>query len=186
MLHARNSSGETSNPVNLKAITFRDIDRCPFPRQELCFFSVYMFADRGGLLPWNNSPPYVLGIAVRRFPQAPYDSAQHVHLLSRSDVPLQHVSRWGPGVTRCPLDDDTVVWHNSGLQGRYANSFRIGFNALEFMIDFAQSSTNHRVAEAHTRIIMNPAYGRVLSHLLIRAIEQYEQAHGQIAADQDV
>jgi hypothetical protein len=84
------------------------------------------------------------------------------------------------------LDDDTVVWQNSGLQGRYANSFRIGFNALEFMIDFAQSSTNHQVAEVHTRIIMNPAYSHVLLRLLTRSIEQYEQSHGQIAADQDL
>jgi hypothetical protein len=84
------------------------------------------------------------------------------------------------------LDEDTVVWQNSGLQGRYANAFRIGFNALEFMIDFAQSSTNHQVAEVHTRIIMNPAYGRVLLRLLNNSIEQYEQSHGRIAADQDV
>jgi hypothetical protein len=84
------------------------------------------------------------------------------------------------------LDDDTVVWKNSGLQGRYANSFRIGFNALEFMIDFAQSSTNHQVAEMHTRIIMNPAYARVLLRLLTGSIEQYEQAHGRIATDQDI
>jgi len=84
------------------------------------------------------------------------------------------------------LDDDTVIWQNSGLQGRYANSFRIGFNALEFMIDFAQSSTNHQVAEVHTRIIMNPAYARVLLRLLTSSIEQYEQSHGRIAADQDV
>ena len=54
------------------------------------------------------------------------------------------------------------------------------------MIDFAQSSTNHQVAEVHTRIIMNPAYGRVLLRLLTTSIELYEQAHGQIAADQDV
>ncbi len=79
-----------------------------------------------------------------------------------------------------------MVWQNCGLQGHYANSFRIGFNALEFMIDFAQSSTNHQVAEVHTRIIMNPAYGRVLLRLLTTSIELYEQAHGQIAADQDV
>jgi hypothetical protein len=79
-----------------------------------------------------------------------------------------------------------VVWQNTGLQGRYVNSFRIGFNALEFMIDFAQSSTNPQVAEVHTRIVMNPAYSRVLLRLLTTSIEQYEQTHGQIAADEDV
>jgi hypothetical protein len=84
------------------------------------------------------------------------------------------------------LDNDAVVWQNSGLQGRYANSFRVGFNALEFMIDFAQSSTNHQIAEVHTRIIMNPAYGRVLLRLLATSIDQFEQAHGPIAPDQDV
>ncbi len=84
------------------------------------------------------------------------------------------------------MDDDTVVWQNSGLQGCYSNSFRVGFNALEFMIDFAQSSTNHQVAEVHARIIMNPACGRVLLRLLAESIEQYEQAHGHIVPDQDV
>lgn len=84
------------------------------------------------------------------------------------------------------MDNDAVVWQNSGLQGRYANSFRVGFNALEFMIDFAQSSTNHQVAEVHTRIIMNPAYGRVLLRLLATSIEQFEQAHGPIASEQDL
>ena len=84
------------------------------------------------------------------------------------------------------MDNDAVVWQNSGLQGRYANSFRVGFNALEFMIDFAQSSANHQVAEVHTRIIMNPANGRVLLRLLATSIEQFEQTHGPIAPDQDV
>jgi hypothetical protein len=84
------------------------------------------------------------------------------------------------------LNDDTVVWQNSGLQGRYANSFRVGFNALEFMIDFAQSSTSHQIAEVHTRIIMNPAYSRVLLGLLVTSIAQFEQEHGHIADEQGV
>ena len=54
------------------------------------------------------------------------------------------------------------------------------------MIDFAQSSTNHQVAEVHTRIIMNPAYGRVLLRLLTSSIEQYEKVHGRIPGDKDL
>jgi hypothetical protein len=86
--------------------------------------------------------------------------------------------------TRCSLDEDAVVWQNSGLQGRYANCFRVGYSAFEFVIDFAQAASNHQVAEVHTRIILHPAYSRTLLRLLLKSIEEYEQAHGAIHEDQ--
>jgi hypothetical protein len=89
------------------------------------------------------------------------------------------------GATRCPLDDEPVVWQSSGLQGRYANCFRVGHNAFEFVIDFGQATTNHQLAEVHTRIILNPAYSRTLLGLLVRSVDQYEQEHGAIAEDQE-
>jgi hypothetical protein len=79
------------------------------------------------------------------------------------------------------LSDEVLVWQNAGIQGRYANCFRIGFNAFEIMIDFAQAGTNHQVAEVHTRIVLNPAYSRELLQLLASSIAGYEQAHGPIA-----
>ncbi len=81
------------------------------------------------------------------------------------------------------MDDDVVVWQNSGLQGHYANCFRVGCNAFEFMIDFAQAAANNQVAEVHTRIILNPVCSRRLLRLLLKSIEQYEQAHGTIHED---
>jgi len=83
------------------------------------------------------------------------------------------------------LDDDVVVWQNSGLQGRYANCFRVGHNAFEFVVDFAQAATNPRVAEVHTRIIMNPAYCRTLLRLLVRSIGEYEHDNGPIVEDKE-
>jgi hypothetical protein len=83
------------------------------------------------------------------------------------------------------LDDDTAVWKGSGLQGRYANCFRVGQNAFEFVIDFAQAATNHRVAEVHTRIILNPAHSRTLLRLLVRSIDEYERDYGSIVEDKE-
>jgi len=78
------------------------------------------------------------------------------------------------------LDDDPLVWEESGLQGRYANCFRVGHNAFEFMLDFAQSASDNRVAKVHTRIIINPVYARSFLELLRDAIEQHERSFGRV------
>jgi uncharacterized protein DUF3467 len=75
-------------------------------------------------------------------------------------------------------DDDAVVWTQDQFEGRYANCFRVGFNVFELLIDFAQYIPDSRVAVQHTRIIVNPAYGKILLGLLSDSIEQYELTHG--------
>ena len=77
------------------------------------------------------------------------------------------------------------MWEEAGLQGRYANCFRVGYNAFEFMIDFAQAASENRVVQLHTRIIINPAYSRTLLQLLGKSIGEYEQAYGRIPEDHE-
>jgi hypothetical protein len=46
------------------------------------------------------------------------------------------------------------------LEGRYANYFKVGHNALEFLLDFGQFYAESQRAQFHTRIITNPTYAK--------------------------
>ena len=63
----------------------------------------------------------------------------------------------------------------SGRRGNasYANSFQIGYNAFEFLLEFGQQE-----ARIHTRIYMSPQHARMLADLLIESLEKYEIAFG--------
>lgn len=62
----------------------------------------------------------------------------------------------------------------------YANQFEVGFNAFEFLLDFAQEYYGGGMAIAHTRIVTTPAYAKVFRGLLDRSIVEYEAAFGTI------
>lgn len=63
----------------------------------------------------------------------------------------------------------------------YANQFEVGYNAFEFLLDFAQEYYSAQgMAIAHTRIVTAPAYAKVLRGLLDRSIHEYEAAFGPI------
>lgn len=66
----------------------------------------------------------------------------------------------------------------------YANQFEVGYNAFEFLFDFAQDyadSSGEPEASAHTRIVTAPAYAKVFLDLLDRSIVDYEAQFGAIA-----
>ena len=65
-------------------------------------------------------------------------------------------------------------------EGRYANHFMVGHNALEFLIDFSQQYQGCETAPTHTRIVTNPVYAKRLLKTLQTAIDQYEQTYGFI------
>jgi hypothetical protein len=68
----------------------------------------------------------------------------------------------------------------------YANHFEVGFNAFEFLLDFAQNyESADAMAIAHTRIVTAPAYAKVFRGLLDRSIVDYEAAFGPIAPMED-
>jgi len=64
------------------------------------------------------------------------------------------------------------------MKGRYANFFRVGYNAFEFIVDFGQSYAEQREERFHTRIVTSPHYARDLIQLLLNSISQYERNFG--------
>lgn len=70
----------------------------------------------------------------------------------------------------------------STLEGKYANYFRIGFNAQEFLFDFGQLEQGYEDDEGrcHTRIVVVPANAKRLLALLEKSINGYEYAFGAI------
>lgn len=63
----------------------------------------------------------------------------------------------------------------------YANQFEVGFNAFEFLLDFAQNYDGTDVpTTAHIRIVTAPAYAKIFRGLLDRSIVDYEAAFGPI------
>lgn len=69
----------------------------------------------------------------------------------------------------------------SQLQGKYANYFKVGHNALEFVIDFGQFYVDNGEVRLHTRIVTNPTYAKAMLETLRESIDQYERAFGIIS-----
>ncbi len=71
------------------------------------------------------------------------------------------------------------------LEGRYANSFQIGHNAFEFLLDCGQVAPESEKIYFHTRIITSPVYAKALSEILRESIDRYEQTFGAIPKDSE-
>jgi hypothetical protein len=66
------------------------------------------------------------------------------------------------------------------LEGKYANYFKVGHNAVEFVLDFGQYYHGTEEAELYTRVITSPCYAKFLLETLRKSIEQYEMVFGVI------
>lgn len=66
------------------------------------------------------------------------------------------------------------------LKGTYANYFKVGHNAVEFLIDFGQLYHENQRAELYTRIVTSPFYAKELLNVLKSSIDQFEQEYGII------
>jgi hypothetical protein len=66
------------------------------------------------------------------------------------------------------------------IEGKYANYFKVGHNALEFVLDFGQYYSENEEAELYTRIITSPAYAKIFMELLFESIKKYEMEWGPI------
>jgi hypothetical protein len=66
---------------------------------------------------------------------------------------------------------------NTELEARYSNTFRIGYNAYELILDFGQCHSPGK-EHMHTRIVTSPATARNLSDLLQSSLDQREQKFG--------
>ena len=71
------------------------------------------------------------------------------------------------------------------LEGRYANCFKIGHNAFEFLLEFGQSYRDDDAERFHTRIVTSPAYVKTLLSILRGAVDRYEQSFGEIPQGDD-
>jgi hypothetical protein len=64
-------------------------------------------------------------------------------------------------------------------EGRYANYFKVGFNAYEFVIDFGQEYPPD-AARTHTRIVTSVPLARNLSENIERSLRDYERKFGPV------
>jgi hypothetical protein len=62
-------------------------------------------------------------------------------------------------------------------EARYANNFRVGYNAYEFILDFGQYHPPGN-EHMHTRIVTSPASARDLSDLLQDSLGEHDQKYG--------
>ena len=69
---------------------------------------------------------------------------------------------------------------NKSLEGKYANYFKVGYNAFEFVIDFGQNYSENEKAELYTRIVTNPCYAKYLLETIRKSVDQYEIKFGKI------
>lgn len=65
-------------------------------------------------------------------------------------------------------------------EGRYANYFQVGHNAVEFVFDFGQFFPDSEQPYLHTRIVTSPVYARALLQTLRHSVAQYEEQYGAI------
>jgi hypothetical protein len=79
------------------------------------------------------------------------------------------------------MNQDNLPPNDPGaLEGRYANYFKVGHNAVEFLLDFGQFYPEGPQAGFHTRIITPPIYAKALLEILRESVDQYEQTFGVI------
>lgn len=62
------------------------------------------------------------------------------------------------------------------LEGKYANYFKIGHNAFEFVLDFGQFYSEGEEPTLHTRIVTSPVYVVALLETLKNSVDQYEHS----------
>ena len=61
----------------------------------------------------------------------------------------------------------------------YANMLKVGYNAIEFLFDFGQSS-GPNTEHFHTRIVAPPACARLFLQTVQEAVSGYEKSFGPI------
>jgi hypothetical protein len=60
--------------------------------------------------------------------------------------------------------------------GRYANYFKIGYNAFEVVLEFGEKFSDADGAQMHTRIVTNPIYAQALLGTLNDALHQFDRS----------
>jgi hypothetical protein len=85
---------------------------------------------------------------------------------------------------------DKSFFEKDNVKGKYANYFKIGFNAYEFIIDFCRYYPENdciyetEKAELCERFITSPVYAKSLMKVLLKSIKEYEDTFGFIEEDE--
>jgi hypothetical protein len=80
------------------------------------------------------------------------------------------------------VDDKIPIWEeNRAVEGHYANCFKIGHNAFEFVIDCGQMTAEGNGVRLTGRILTNPRSAKSLCQTLTQTLEEYERSYGVIA-----
>ena len=66
-------------------------------------------------------------------------------------------------------------------EARYVNYFEVGFNAVEVVLDFAQSYGATRTSPK-VRLVMSPVYAKEFLSMLTLALGNYERSFGEIGS----
>ena len=69
----------------------------------------------------------------------------------------------------------------AALMAVYANYFKVGHNAFEFLIDFGQFQHEISKVRMHSRMVCGPVHAKLMAQLLTSAISRFEAEHGAIA-----
>jgi len=71
-------------------------------------------------------------------------------------------------------------------EGRYANYFKVGHNAIEFLFDFGQFYPESEKAQLHSGVTTSPIYAKALLETLRESIDRYERVFGAIRKESQV
>ncbi|HZN07301.1 MAG TPA: DUF3467 domain-containing protein [Pyrinomonadaceae bacterium] len=66
------------------------------------------------------------------------------------------------------------------LPSNYSNHLQVGYNAFEFLLEFAQFRENDTDVVNVTAIVTSPAFAKAFSRTLSDTIASYEQRFGEI------
>lgn len=77
------------------------------------------------------------------------------------------------------------VGNKNQLKSHFANSFRIGHNAVQFVLDCGEGYEGDANEEYHTRIVTSPIYAKRLLETLQTSIATFEATFGVIQDDND-
>ena len=79
------------------------------------------------------------------------------------------------------MNDGSADIKDSGHpEGRYANYFEVGHNAVEFLLDFGQFYPESEKAHVHTRIVTSPVYARAFLETLRDALDRFQETFGTL------
>jgi hypothetical protein len=84
----------------------------------------------------------------------------------------------------------TPSHENVKSKAKYANFFKVGYNAYEFIIDFCQYYCSNgccsetEKAELCQRLITSPAFAKTLLKVMQQSVKEYEKTFGTIAEEQ--